>query len=363
MGTSEEAAAVSKGRRRRRREKPDNRRYVSTGSTLLNLAISDNPFGGYRMGGIQNVIGDSSAGKTFGCLSTLAEAAIDPEMDDYELIYDFAEERNDFNMEYLFGDLINRIRAPTTDSDGDPENSHTMEDFEDNVKRLIKSGKKFIYVLDSMDSLDCEADIKKADEHTAAREKARAEGKAEKEAGSYGMAKAKMNSQLLRRLCAQIKKTDSLLIIISQTRDKIGLSFVEKTRAGGHALKFYSNIEMWYAIRERIKRKDIKVGVRSRVKVKKNSVTGKERDVDFEIFYDYGIDDIGSCVDYLVKMGRWKKVKSTIDATELGFKGTRIRVIQHIEEEPERIRELREMVGEEWTAFEDSLKSNRRRRY
>ena len=96
------------------------RLFVPTGSALLNLALSDRANGGFLTGKIVNVIGDSSSGKTFLCLTTLAETAHNPAFDDCLLVYDDAEAASEFNIEKLFGSKTVRRIMPRPSTQRNP---------------------------------------------------------------------------------------------------------------------------------------------------------------------------------------------------------------------------------------------------
>jgi hypothetical protein len=164
-----------------------------------------------------------------------------------------------------------------------------VEEFHDNVIAKLKEQVPFIWGLDSLDAIAPEDEIDNDIRY-----------------GSFGASKPKLMSQLLRKITNKTKNTNSAIFIISQTRDNIGVMFGDKkTRSGGKALKFFCTHEMWLAVIEHIKKKELNAGVYVRVKVSKNKITGKERIVEFPIYYDYGIDDITSCIDFLMKEGRW----------------------------------------------------------
>lgn len=333
---------------------------IPTGSTLLNLALSGYIGGGWKKGTMVNVIGDSSAGKSFVVLTTLAEMHTYSKFDEYELIYDDVENANSFDMEYLFGNSFkDRVIAPNYDDEEEESYSDMIEDFQLNFIRALQEG-PCVYCLDSFDALTAEADEKKSMEMLEAREK----GKEVK--GTYGMAKAKKSSEILRQNVKKLKKTKSLLCIVSQTRDNVDpLSFQKKTRAGGKALKFYASHELWLTNGGAIKSKDRIIGVKCKVKISKNKLTGKIREVSFPIFYDYGIDDIGSCVDFLIKEKHWKKSASgsKITTNELLIDPcTRASVIKQIESKGLE-KKLSEIVGAVWHDIEDSLKLNRKSKY
>jgi hypothetical protein len=294
-------------------------------------------------------------------MTALAAACADTEFADHEKILDDAEHADSFDRKKLFGSASRQIGPPKLDEDGEAENSTLVEDMESNIYKRIKDKQKFIYCLDSMDSLSCKADEKVATERIKAHE----EGKEAK--GTYGMGKAKLIGQFLRKAVKGIRKSDSLLLVISQTRDNINpMSFVKQTRSGGRALKFYSALEMWMAeagkISKTVAGEPMEIGVKVRIKIKKNKVNGKRRVIDLEIFYDYGVDDIGSCVDFLVKYKAWAKVKNSIVVDDWGYKGVRERLISFIEDQ-DLEEDLRDLVQETWDAREDAISMKRKPRF
>jgi RecA/RadA recombinase len=340
----------------------DNHLFVPTGSALLNLALSDRADGGFLTGRIVNIIGDSSSGKTFQAFTLLAETAYTPTFDDYLLIKDDSEEADEFALAKLFGQAVaDRILPPSLDREN-PGNSHTMLDFQSNIRRLLKGDKPFIYVQDSFDSLTTEEELK----HAAENQKAHDAGKETK--GTYGMNKAAQASVLLRLLAADIKRTQSLVIIISQTRDNIDpMSFQKRTRAGGKALYFYCSYEAWLAVAQKlstkINDKNRNIGVISRIKITKNKFNGKVREVDLPIYYDYGTDDIGACVDFLIGEKHWSKnANGGIAADEFKTVSTRTKLISLIEGKglTDRLHAITQKV---WLEIEEKLKLGRKPKY
>jgi len=332
-----------------------NSNLIPSGNTNFNCALTDNPFGGYRKGTIVNLIGDSSAGKSI-LAHTCFAAANAAGFDDYRFIFDDAECGADFDTEKLFGEsTAKRIEPPSKDAEG----SETIEDFQLYIHKAIQGDRPFIYVLDSFDGLDCEADRKKAEAQMKKREKGEDEG-----AGSYGQAKNQELNKVLRRIRFHLKRTNSILIIVSQVRDNFeGFSKVRRT--GGKALKHYSWQEVWLKLGKKIKSKDLKIGVNSIADITKNRETGKERQALFSIYYDLGIDDVGSCVDALVDFGYWQKPKSgtKIKANDFDLDATRDKIIKHIEQNNEE-EKLQELVGKAWLEREESLKlKNRKKRF
>ncbi|MHA1828598.1 MAG: hypothetical protein ACTSX6_08120 [Candidatus Heimdallarchaeaceae archaeon] len=333
--------------------------FLPTGSTLLNLACSGNQIGGYSPGKMVNIIGDSSSGKTLLALTMFAEANLLKEFDNYSFIYDDVENALEFNTEYLFGKRTSkRIISPKINEDGENEPSNTIQDFRDNIFEALDSG-PFVYVLDSFDALSSDEETIKLKEIREAKKKGKSVS------GSYGVEKAKISSQILRNVVGSIKKSKSFLIIISQTRDDLNsFSYAKKTRSGGRALKFYATHEMWLASEKKLKSSSNRqVGIRTKVKITKNKITGKPMEVSFPIYFDYGVDDIGSCVDWMVENNFWKKKAKIITATKLEMELTRANLIKQIEEHKEINKIFFELIAEKWGEVENSLKSNRVPKY
>ena len=341
------------------REKVDVVGYLPTGCVVLNLALSDRADGGFGMGKIANVIGDSSSGKSILALSVFAECAHNDSFGDYRLIYDEPEQACEFDIEKLFGSVTaDKIEPPGYDEEGLPLCSETVQDFHANVHKALDDGRPFVYILDSLDALDALEDQKKAEEMIKARERGT------ETAGTYGMAKPKAMSWILRHIVGRIKRTKSALIIISQTRDNISpVSFAKKTRSGGRALKFYCTHEMWLAVAESIKKKGREVGIKTKIRITKNKLTGRREDgIVIPIYREYGVDDIGASIDFLVGEGFWKKKGRKIDAVDLNLTMTRDKLIRVIEAKGLKP-DLDKVVERSWKQLCDSLKLDRRPKY
>lgn len=367
--------ALTKTGAKRRDPIPDNS-LLKTGSTVLDIAISGRRAGGFAKGHYFWMVGDSSSGKTFLMLTCLAEASINPEFDNYRFIYDNAEDGALMNFEKYFGArMVARLEPPATEKDESgntvPAYSTEIEDFYYNLDDALTraeapGGKPIIYILDSMDALSSQYSKKKFQEAKSAARKGRP-GEAK---GDYGDGKAKANSTRIRDVVPRLTKTGSVLIILSQTRDNIGAGLFEEqqTHAGGHALKFYSTVQLWSSVGSKIKKtvngREVIIGVNCRVKTKKNRLTGKERSVEFPIYYDTGIDDIGGMVDFLVYWGHWAKDKSgSIDAKDFdGVKKQREALVAWLEENELR-GDLEEVVEEAWANIESKLEIKRENKY
>lgn len=334
--------------------------FLSSGSTLINLACSGRPFGCFAVGRYYLLVGDSASGKTFLSLTCLAEAASKRRFDKYRFIFDNAEDGALMNIADFFGPAVaERMEPPARDADG-PVFSSTIEEFYYHVDDAIRTGKPFIYVLDSMDALTS------ADEKDKFQEQKKAHRSGKQAAGSYGDGKAKKNSAGLRKVLADLKRTGSLLIVINQTRDNLGFGFEKKTRSGGRALRFYATLELWSSVKQKLRKtvkgKQRQIGILTEVQVKKNRVTGRERTVTVPILHSYGIDDTSGCIAFLLEEGHWKGKDSSIVAPEFDFKGSKEKLVALIEEGG-RQKELRLLVAQVWDELEQACASKRKRRY
>ena len=333
-------------------------KLIPTGSTMLNLACSDTPFGAYIPGGIVTTPGVSSAGKTFHALSVFAECNLHKRFDGYAFYYDDAEERMNINIKKIFGKkTAKRIEQPIYGY------SKTIQAFESNMLKSCKTGKPFIYVLDSMDSLSSNEELEK--EMRRALAMAKSDEAAAKIAGSFNGEKAKIMGQTLRMINNELKESDSLLIIIQQLRQKMNAGPFESKycTSGGEAPFFYSNHQVMFSKGgPPIKKNNLEIGICSKAKVKKNSVTGKIREATFNIYYSYGIDDIDSCIEFLLDVGWWEKKGHTIIANELNLELVKSKLIETIVNESLE-RKLRRITGEAWLYREEEVEMKRKPRY
>lgn len=338
---------------------------LSTGSTMLNLACTDEPRYGFIKGGYYFLWGDSASGKTWLTMTCFAEAKLNPAFQNHELHFDDAEGGALMNIEHYFGKQVaaNLI----------PHQSETIQDFYRTMYDLLVVGKKkIIYVLDSENALDNAAAKKKFRENKVAA------AKGEKEAGSYGDGKAKYHSENIRWVLSAVRKTGSILIIIGQSRDNMNaFGFADrKTKSGGRSLSFYANLEMQSSVGKPIKKivREIarEVGTNAMVLVRKNRVTGKigkARTATIPIYHGHGIDDVGSMVDYLISekyflpAGPNKDRRTQFQIPEVDFIGTRREIIQFIEaHDAQEI--FQDMAAKIWNEIEtECLLVNRKRKY
>lgn len=336
---------------------------LSTGSTLLNLACSGRTEGGFFKGGIFFFVGDSGSGKTWLTLTCLAEAANNGYFNDHRFVLNCPENGALMDFADYFGErMSSRVEPPSGNWD-DPQHANTLEEFYDGILDRVKQG-PIIEILDSMDAITPQADLDKYQEQRDAR------AKGKEATGTYGTSKARTNSAMLREVNNAIQKNGSILLLISQTKTNIGFGsqFNPYTYSGGLSLKFFSQLQMWTSSKGKIKRKanekDRVAGLTALVKIKKNRLTGKDRQVEIPIYDSYGIDDLGSMFNFLIEEGGATKVPKGIIIPGINNDQPlkEDKLAGYIEDN-DLIPTLQGIVATVWHNIEKELKLPRKKRY
>jgi hypothetical protein len=180
--------------------------------------------------------------------------------------------------------------------------STTAEEAFVNISNFAKSlkGDQFgIYVIDSLDGLTSD----EQDEQAEDRIKTINAGK-KFDKGSYNMGKPKyLSKEFFPQLCSIIQDKNILVVIISQVRENIQpFSFEKYVRSGGKAMDFYAHTVLWLATLKKISKKGKSIGVVVKAKTTKSKTQRPFRDCQFSIIFDYGVDNVGSCIDYLYEL-------------------------------------------------------------
>ena len=160
---------------------------------------------------------------------------------------------------------------------------------------------------------------------------------------------------------ARIESLDVLLIVVSQIRDKLNVTFGEtKTRSGGRALDFYCSHIVWLAEIGKIKKTmqgvDRVIGVNVKVNVKKNKVGLPFRTCEYPIIFGYGIDDLTANVEWLIEVGRDEMLKEEVGMSKAGYK---VRIANLRDKGGDEVREIRatltRLVKQEWQKIEQGF--------
>jgi recombination protein RecA len=287
-----ERAIMAKKEKKERAERLDDKIFFPTGSDLLDLVIGGGVGMGIPGGRIINVVGNKSAGKTFIACEIIAAARF---LFKSRLKWEFDDSESGFtfNTKGLYGFEI------MPENPDDRVHSETVEELYCNVRKFLdslKSDEVGIYVVDSLDGLTSEEQDTRADKRYAKFKQGE-----EFDEKSYQMGKAKYLSQeFFPQLADYIQDKNALLIIISQIRDNPDpYSHKEYVRAGGRAMDFYCHSVLFLTMITPILKKKRAVGVVLKAKTTKSKTPRPYRDAIISLLFDYGIDNIGSNLDFL----------------------------------------------------------------
>ena len=256
--------------------------YLSTGCTILDLAVADRLPGGFACGRITHVYGAEATGKTILASEPLGSAQRKGGLAIFSDVEGTFDEDRALRI-YGLNTVQNFLYTQPT----------TIEDLFDHVihsacvsRRKLEDGCRSPWAIgiDSLSALTCAK-----------------EAETELEGATYGTQRAKMMSTAFRKYIGEINRQNIALIFVDQTRAQVGSPDPNaETTSGGRALKFYASTRVRLRIGEKIENKKKKViGQWFNFFVSKNKVAPPYRDGWFKVLFDYGIDDTETNLDWL----------------------------------------------------------------
>ncbi|MDF1575268.1 MAG: recombinase RecA [Bacteroidales bacterium] len=291
---------------------------IPSGSLGLDLALG---VGGYPRGRVIEIYGPESSGKTTLAIHAIAEAQ---KAGGIAAFIDAEHAFDRFYAKKLGVDIENLYISQ-------PDNGEQALEIADH---LIRSGAIDIIVIDSVAALTPKSEI-------------------EGEMGESKMGlQARLMSQALRKLTANINRTNTTCFFINQLREKIGVMFGNpETTTGGNALKFYASVRIDIRRIGQIKEGEDIQGNRTRVKVVKNKLAPPFRKAEFDILYGLGISKSGELIDMGVDLNILKKSGSWFSYGETRLGQGRDAVRNLLRDNPELAEEIEEKIKQ---AIQDS---------
>ena len=293
---------------------------IASGSIGLDHALG---IGGYPRGRVIEIYGPESSGKTTLAIHAIAEAQ---KAGGIAAIID-AEHAFDRTYAKNLGVNVDTLLI------SQPDNGEQALEIADN---LIRSGAIDIIVIDSVAALTPKAEIE----------------------GEMGDSKvglhARLMSQALRKLTANISRTNTCCIFINQLREKIGVMFGNpEVTTGGNALKFYASVRIDVRKIGQLKDGDDATGSRTRVKIVKNKMAPPFRKAEFDIVFGEGISKIGEIIDLGVEYNIINKAGSWFSYGDTKIGQGRDAVKQILLDNPQLADEIEAKIREVLTNIKD----------
>ena len=296
---------------------------IPSGSLGVDLALG---VGGYPRGRVVEIYGPESSGKTTLAIHAIAEAQ---KAGGIAAFIDAEHAFDRFYAKKLGVDIENLYISQ-------PDNGEQALEIADH---LIRSGAIDIVVIDSVAALTPKAEI-------------------EGEMGESKMGlQARLMSQALRKLTANINRTNTSIFFINQLREKIGVMFGNpETTTGGNALKFYASVRIDIRRIGQLKEGEEIQGNRTRVKVVKNKLAPPFRKAEFDIIYGQGISKTGEIIDMGVDLDILKKSGSWFSYGETRLGQGRDAVRNLLRDNPELSEEIEQKIRAAIKGPEEEIK-------
>jgi len=258
--------------------------YITSGCTVFDCALG----GGWAARRMINIVGDNSTGKTLLAIELTANFA--RAFPQGAIKYAEAEEAFDHSYGRCVGLPSSRVEFLSS------PHEHGVMLVEDVYKWLDeaadwcnKKKQPLLFILDSLDAVSSRQEMAR-----------------DINDDSYGTERAKKVGEAVRKVNAKASKAGVTIVIISQTRAKIGVTFgATKTRSGGAALDFYASQIVWLSeiklLKKTIRKIERPVGKVIRIRVRKNKAGLPNRELELPLIYGYGIDDMMAHAEFLDK--------------------------------------------------------------
>ena len=358
-------------------------RFFSTGSTLLDLAISNKYPGGAAAGKIIHIYGANSTAKTVLCQEILGACQ---RSKGYAVMVD-AEGTLDYDRAELFGMEVGEWTDEVYQADNKEKEEKSFnvsqkvsKSVRDNIAKTLKDNKNFCCFhtpsIESLfnhviETLVAESGTEEVPNNIAlgvdslSSLPSEVELESELTPSTYGMTRPKQFSVGFRKYIKSLSEKNICLVAIDQTRDNVSGMGQNNKVSGGKAILFYASTRVWLKNAKPIKNKhDQAIGVEISFIVQKNKVAPPFREGKLRVLFDIGIDDVGANLDWLKEVSKTVESKLTVKGAWYQWEGENIgqgldKTIEYIED-----RDMEQQIEEEvyrvWKELYESPKRKRR---
>lgn len=311
-------------------DEADKVEFLPSGSQLLDNVLG----GGYAIGRVISIVGEYGSAKSLLALEACAN---------HKKLFPngkvrYCDVESALDLEYITKLGVCLTKEERKDIFTVEDLGNHLADFQEN----LPSDSHGLFIVDSLDALSTEAELEKTIDEK-----------------SYGTDKAKVMTALFRRLIQPMERKNITLIIISQTRDMIGSMIPMKTRSGGKALDFYSSQVVWInplakgKIEKTVSGTKEIIGIEIHIKNRKNKVSMPFRECNLKVLLGFGIDDIGSNLEWLSKNDGLDKVPKLDGISASSISAYSKKTFELSQEEFNKIRAtIAQITKERWAEIE-----------